>query len=87
MMNSIDAMKSLMSINGIGKKVASCILLFGYSRFDVFPVDTWVKKYVSKNYGLKEDVEEIAKFMNDRYGSFSGLVIQYLFNYERNKLN
>ena len=34
------AMEELLKLTGVGTKVASCILLFGYGRLDVFPIDT-----------------------------------------------
>lgn len=85
-MNSKDALEYLMKNNGIGEKVASCILLFGYHRFDVFPIDTWVKKYMKQKYNL-EKVPEIRKFMQEKYNENCGLIIQYIFNYSRNVNN
>ena len=82
-MSSDDALKYLMSYKGIGEKVASCILLFGYHRFDVFPIDTWVKKYMKDKYNLNK-VSDIRKFMFDKYSSDCGLVIQYIFHFSRN---
>lgn len=84
---SEDALKELMSIKGIGLKVASCILMFGYSRFDTFPIDTWVKKYVNENFNIKNSIETISKFMKDNFGDYSGLAIQYLYHINRNKIN
>lgn len=78
-----DALNYLMENKGIGEKVASCILLFAYSRFDVFPIDTWVKKYMKENYNIT-DIKKIKEFFNDRYNDYCGLVIQYIFNYNRN---
>ena len=66
-----DALKELMSVKGIGLKVASCILLFGYKRLDVFPIDTWVRHYISK-------------YAEENFGKYSCLVIQYMYHYERN---
>ena len=83
-MNSIDALEYLKSLNGVGDKVASCILLFGYHRFDVYPIDTWVKKYMKDKYNI-EGIENIRKFTNKKYKENSGLVIQYMFHYKRNK--
>ena len=85
-MNSEDAMKYLMKNKGIGEKVASCILLFSYSRFDVFPIDTWVKKYMKDTYNI-EGVNNIKKFTNEKYKGYTGLIIQYMFHYKRNKEN
>lgn len=79
-----DALDKLMSIKGIGLKVASCILLFGYHRFDVFPIDTWVKQYMSENYNIKDDVKEIEKYSKKHFGEYSGLIIQYMFHSQRN---
>ena len=85
-MSSDEALSYLMSNKGIGEKVASCILLFGYHRFDVFPIDTWVKKYMKEKYNL-DKVSDIRKFMFDKYSNNCGLVIQYVFHYSRNVMN
>ena len=83
-MNSEDALNYLMNNKGIGEKVASCILLFGYHRFDVFPIDTWVKKYMKGKYNL-DSVKDIREYMKNKYNDNCGLVIQYIFHYNRNK--
>lgn len=82
-MDTSDALAYLQSNKGIGEKVASCILLFAYSRFDVFPIDTWVKKYMKDNFNI-EGVKNIKDYSIESYGKYSGLVIQYIFNYSRN---
>lgn len=83
-MNSDDALSYLMANKGIGEKVASCILLFGYHRFDVYPIDTWVKKYMLENYGI-DKVPQIRKYMSEKYKYNCGLFIQYIFDYSRNR--
>lgn len=85
MLPTDEAIKELMKIKGIGLKVASCILMFGYSRFDTFPVDTWVKKYVSENFEIKDDIKIISKFMKDNFKENSGLAVQYFYHINRNK--
>jgi len=82
-LNTYDCLDILMSYNGIGPKVASCILLFAYQKLDVFPIDTWVKKYMKDNYNI-EGEKNIRKFIIDNYHEYSGIVIQYMFNYRRN---
>lgn len=79
-----DAIKKLCTVKGIGLKVASCILLFGYKRLDVFPIDTWVKHYMEENYNIKPDQKEIEKFAKKNFKEYSGLVIQYMFHSQRN---
>ena len=83
-LTSKEALDLLISMKGIGEKVASCILLFGFHRFDVFPIDTWVKKYMKDEYNI-DTVKDIREFSKSRYKEYSGLVIQYMFNYKRNK--
>lgn len=83
-LNTNDALNELMTIKGIGIKVASCILLFGYKRLDTFPIDTWVKKSISELYNIKNDQKTIEKFAKNTYKEYSGLAIQYLFNSKRN---
>lgn len=83
-LTSEEALNYLKQVNGIGDKVASCILMFAYSKFDVFPIDTWVKKYMKDKYDTT-DVKEIRKITNEKYKNNCGLVIQYMFHYKRNK--
>ncbi len=83
-LNTVDALNYLMQNKGIGPKVASCILLFSYKRYDVFPIDTWVKKIMKERYNI-EGEENIRKFSKEIYGKYCGIAIQYLFNESRNK--
>lgn len=76
--------KLLLQIMGIGPKVADCILLFGYSRFNVFPIDTWTSKvykdvFNNDNSRIKMR-EELVLMFND----LSGYAQQYLFYNKRN---
>lgn len=78
-----EALAKFMENVGIGPKVASCILLFAYQKYDVFPIDTWVKKVMKNDYGI-EGERNIREFATKTYGKYSGIAIQYLFNYGRN---
>ena len=79
-----EALDKFMENVGIGPKVASCILLFAYQKYDVFPIDTWVKKVMKNDYEI-EGEKNIRDFATKTYGKYSGIAIQYLFNYGRNK--
>lgn len=76
----------LMSLHGVGRKVADCILLFGYNRFDVFPVDTWIKKVFAESCG-NMPAEKLSESLVKRYGEYSGFVQQWLFYYKREEKN
>ena len=74
-----DAMQALMTIKGVGPKVASCVLLFGFSKYDAFPIDVWVKKILANYYN---------DGMSPHFtGKHAGIAQQYLFYYERCKNN
>jgi len=79
-----DALKELTSIKGIGTKVASCILLFAFKRLDTYPIDTWVRHFVSENFDIKDNIKDISEYMKDVFGEYSGLAIQYFFHISRN---
>ncbi len=79
-----EALDKFMENVGIGPKVASCILLFAYQKYDVFPIDTWVKKVMKNDYDI-EGEKNIREFATKTYGKYSGIAIQYLFNYGRNR--
>ena len=80
--------KSLISIYGIGPKVADCIILFGYKREDSFPVDTWIEKVYREDFNGKiKERQKISKYFVDRFKNYSGYVQQYLFYYKRSLEN
>lgn len=66
----------LMMFYGIGKKVASCIALFGYERLEVFPIDTWIQKILDRFYG--------PGFKPESLGPYAGILQEYMYNYVRN---
>ncbi|MCL2415274.1 MAG: hypothetical protein FWD01_00515 [Defluviitaleaceae bacterium] len=84
-MSTAELKASLMQIRGVGEKVAHCILLFGYSRFDAFPVDVWMRRIMEDLYfgGLSVKPSEIQKRAETKFGVYSGFAQQYLFHYSR----
>lgn len=77
--------KALCKIYGVGEKVADCVSLFGFNRFDSFPVDTWTEK-VYKDYfnGTLTDRKKITEWFISKFKNNSGIFQQYLFHYKRN---
>lgn len=76
----------LMSLKGVGRKVADCALLFGFGRKDVFPVDTWILKAFAEEYG-GVSAEKLAVILVERYGEYAGYVQQWLYYYKREQKN
>lgn len=82
---STDCLPILLKLSGVGPKVADCILLFGFYKQDVFPVDTWIIK-VYNDYFAKTpsfDVKFIRKELTNIFKNLSGYAQQYLFYYKR----
>ena len=79
-----DILKYLTSLKGVGPKVASCILLFGFGRKEKFPVDTWIEQvYYNHFSNQKRTRPEIQKYFENEFGMYSGVAQQYLFYFER----
>ncbi len=70
-----EARAKLKTIVGVGDKVADCVLLFGFGKYDAFPRDVWVKRLMAEFYpnGLPECTKGV-----------EGIAQQYLFDYVRN---
>ncbi len=79
-----EARKMLLSVKGIGGKVADCILLFGMGRYEVCPHDTWIKKALSEKYNI-ENVNEKKGYdlVTAKWGKYAGIAQQYLFYAQR----
>ncbi len=77
--------KALVSIYGIGPKVADCIILFGYKNTTAFPVDTWIEKVYREHFnGTLTNREQIADYFIKEFKENAGYFQQYLFHYKRN---
>ena len=82
--SSSDPKKLLLTVKGIGEKVANCILLFGFGKRDAFPVDVWIKRIMEYCYFDSEMPNSaIAEFAGRKFGSLGGYAQQYLFFWAR----
>ena len=83
------AREELLKLSGVGPKVADCILLFSdLKRFDVFPIDVWVRRVMNELYIKKEDETKVTKkeiqdIADSKFGNLQGLAQQYLFYWKR----
>ena len=69
------AMKELLKIKGIGKKVANCLLLFGFNKYEAFPIDVWIAKVLRKYFPGKDAAY---------FGKYAGYAQEFLYAYIRN---
>ena len=94
-LNSIKSMddtekmrNELLKLDGVGPKVADCILLFALKRIDVFPIDVWVRRVMNDLYihninEEKVNKKELQKLAEDKFGNLQGIAQQYLFYWKR----
>jgi N-glycosylase/DNA lyase len=81
--STAELKKKLLTIMGVGPKVADCILLFSCKRYDVFPIDVWVERVMTnlyfKEYGRSMKKKEILEYADKHFGKEAGIVQQHLF--------
>ena len=83
-MQKLDTEKlkaALLSLMGVGPKVADCILLFSCARQEVFPIDVWVQRIMRRLYYNNEEVSknEILRYARENFGENAGIIQQHLF--------
>ena len=87
--NTVEVREELLKLSGVGPKVADCILLFSdLKRFEVFPIDVWVRRVMNDLYIKQEDEtkvskKQIEKIAQEKFGNLAGLAQQYLFYWRR----
>lgn len=70
-----EARAELKKLNGVGDKVANCVVLFGLHQLDAFPVDVWIKRALAANMPKGFDPSSL--------GKYAGLAQQYMFFHAR----
>ncbi len=70
-----ELFEELKSFAGVGDKVANCVALFAYHRTGRAPVDTWIARVISEQYGGVNPFP--------RYGDVAGIMQQYMFYYAK----
>lgn len=60
------ARNKLLSLPGVGQKVADCVLLFSLDKLEAFPVDVWMKRIIMEYYSSHFEPLFIEKIRNNR---------------------
>ena len=87
--DTLTVRNELLTLSGVGPKVADCILLFStLKRFDVFPIDVWVRRvmndlYIHNPEESKVNKKEIENLAKQKFGELEGIAQQYLFYWKR----
>jgi N-glycosylase/DNA lyase len=80
------ALECLLTLHGVGVKVAECTLLFSGIHRSAFPVDRWVLRVMGALYpDSGGTTESLRLYAQERWGHLAGLAQEYLFYYARAK--
>lgn len=81
--------ESLLGVDGIGNKVADCIMLFSLEKLEAFPLDRWIIRSLQEYYPEKFSFEGktitdkkyriLHEELIDHFGPYAGYCQQFLF--------
>lgn len=71
----VQAKRALLALNGVGEKVANCVVLFGLRHMEAFPIDVWIRRALKEHFPPDFDPASL--------GEYAGLAQQYIFYYAR----
>jgi len=82
-----EARAELLSVRGVGLKIADCVLLFSLDKDRAFPVDTHVRRAAVRRYLPELErktltpavYRRIADYFQKKFGPYAGWAQQYLF--------
>jgi len=85
-----EAKAALVSLTGVGEKIADCVCLFSLDKDDAIPVDTHIRQIAERHY-LTADTRSMTKAtyaligdtIRRRFGPMAGWAQQYLFHARR----
>jgi N-glycosylase/DNA lyase len=80
-----EARAALLTLPGVGVKIADCVLLFAYGFQEAFPVDVWIIKALQQLYFPKRrpKLPRLRRFSQTHFGPHGGYAQQDLFHYMR----
>lgn len=88
MKSTLQMKEELLKLDGVGPKVADCILLFSLKRLDAFPIDVWVRRVMNDLYIHNDDENKVNKkqlqlLAEEKFLGLAGIAQQYLFYWKR----
>ena len=81
-----EAKASLMELQGIGPKIADCVMAFALDKMEAFPIDVWVRRALTEWYfpdGKPPPDWALLKWAQTHFGMYSAYAQQYLFHGRR----
>ena len=81
-----DATKAaLLACEGVGDKVADCVALFGFEKYEAFPIDVWIERAMRYYFRHRKMTRKLLHgYARRHFGLYAGYAQQYLYHYVRN---
>ena len=77
-----ECIETLLTINGVGPKVADCIALFAYDHMEAFPIDARIGKVLKEKYGQEGSYRALSDFARNKFGKYPGYAQEFLYHSE-----
>ena len=78
----------LLTLSGVGPKVAHCVMLFSLRKTNIFPVDVWIARAMNRLYGIPEDDHAaMREYAREHFSPWGGIAQMYLFEYARHNIS
>ena len=77
-----ECIETLLTINGVGPKVADCIALFAYGHLEAFPIDARIGKVLKNVYGQEGSYAKLSAYSREKFGRFAGYAQEFLYHAE-----
>ncbi|MCX8156925.1 MAG: 8-oxoguanine DNA glycosylase [Verrucomicrobiae bacterium] len=86
-MDEAEARRTLMTLHGVGPKIANCVLLFACGFPRAFPVDVWIMRALRQAYfpRRRPSPRRLEAFIQNHFGPQAGYAQQYLFHFWRTR--
>jgi len=76
--------RALLQCDGVGDKVADCVALFGFEKYQAFPVDVWMERAMRYYFRHRRPTRMgVHAYAMRHFGPWAGYAQQYLYHYMR----
>ena len=75
-----ECIETLLTINGVGPKVADCIALFAYGHMEAFPIDARIGKVLRNVYGQEGSYARLSAYSREKFGRYAGYAQEFLYH-------
>jgi len=72
---------ALLGCAGVGDKVADCVALFGFEKYEAFPIDVWIERAMRYYFRHRKMTRKrLHDYARRHFGAYAGYAQQYLYH-------